>query len=192
MAPDELDALSRAEQVAERFVSERPDMRWNLRPTLVYLPAAPSLIHDRHAKACLGHAEAERLRIVSTASRPEAVIAVVEAGLVAVVVAACRWRTGHFDEVEQALAVLGVELQVIREPVRQRVSVDPVTARMASLGYSPEQIAEVLAAPVEQVRGVLGRLAVGTYTPQPQADRPRRRADVVDLADARRRSRRAS
>jgi|SRR5687768_4964976 len=166
-----------------------------LTPALVYLPGGlhrdPDLSAEKHAKHCLKYADAKGWRIVATASRSDAVVDAARAGLVGVVLVACRWRDSHLDEIEPTLVGLGVRLVVIRDsPNRRRVEANPVAARLAAMGLSAEQIAEALGVTVEQAYGVVEQAARADRRPGPNHPwRRPGRSNVVDLGE--RRSRRA-
>jgi hypothetical protein len=153
----------------------------------LYFPPPPDVHREKHLRTCLAHAAARRYQVRSLASHFETVLALVEAGLVAVVLSAARWRESHHDELEVAAAAYGARVEVIRQVQRRRLSVDPTAAKLLALGLTVEQVADALGVPVEQVRTVA---AVAAPRQQP-ADHPwRRPAPVVDL-DAQRRARRA-
>lgn len=150
------------------------------RRTLLYLPMPPSIHIVQHTRTCLDYAAGQRLDIVTTASQESAVLDAAEAGLVDVVLAACRWRGSHLDEIEPRLVGLGVRLAVARDQRRERVRIttDPTAARLLALGLTAEQVSGALGVPLEQVQTVA---AVATPTIA-EPDRRPARTNVVDLA----------
>lgn len=172
------------EQVTEYFHVEERTERWSSGtrpkgwpPALIYIPRDTDAV--KYVRVSLNYAAGHRLDVRAVTSDHEAVIAVAEHHLVEVVVAAVRWRGGHFDEVEVAIAASGIAIAFARETPginhRRRISVDPVAARMAQLGIPADDIAQVLAIPLPQVWEMLGGRP---DRPGLHNQRPQRRPDL--------------
>jgi hypothetical protein len=187
LTPGELDALSAAEQTADRFTSQRPAATWGQQPAMLWLPPWPDERHEKFARACMGFAEAERLRVTTTGSTAAAVVAAAEAGMVKVVLAACRWQGGGHDEIEPVLIGLGVRLVIVRDrPHRTRTGVNPAIARLLGMGLTADQVADALDAPVDQIGLVAIQMQGADRRPGPGHPWRGRQASVVDLEEARR------